>query len=163
MIIRTIKAIATLFIMGLVVVSCNQPSSGKQYHIRHTQDWVDFVRSAQTIKEIDDCLNSMSIDMMINIFDELKDETIKGKVNDEETNVKARASWWIFIYSGVQHTMGTNRFSTEQWSRFEEIYNKYSSLYSFALKQSIGNGMQIMIDTYAAYIKSGDNQELHYL
>ena len=71
---------STTILLG--TVSCGDSTSksygkGKNIHIRHTQDWTEYVASATTIKEIDDGLASIPVDVFLDIFEDLTDPKFK--------------------------------------------------------------------------------------
>lgn len=148
-------------LISMFFTGCNSGnSSSKEIHIRHTQDWAEYVASATTIKEIDDGLASIPVDAFIKIYEELSDIIIhKGKENDFETQNNCRAIWWMLCYSPSLE----KRASKEQYERFIRVGESNFTLLSFCLSRGLGDSTEKkMLDTYADYVRNGNNQKLYY-
>lgn len=103
--------ILLIVLAGLVLVAGSffaikmVAGSGFKYNIATTEDWVNFVASANDIKDIDDAFCSMNSNLILSIGEELTEMVCHLKINDEQKRAKCRA--YLYIYNlSVAHQKG---------------------------------------------------------
>ncbi len=139
---------------------------GKNIHIRHTQDWTEYVASATTIKEIDDGLASIPVDVFLDIFEDLTDIVFyETKAHDYESQKNCRAYGWMILYISFRDDLLKERASKEQLERFTKVIESHDlMLLNYILSQGgLGNSTQEKLgNIYADYVTNGNNQKLYY-
>ena len=110
---RKLFAICSVLAFVGLMSSCDD---SMKYQINNTQDWVDFVSSASSAKEIDKGFMSMSPRQIMNIYEEMVPMIVYITTQEFKAKSKCRAFMWL--YCGI--IAHSDRFTAEQYNQIED-------------------------------------------
>lgn len=130
----------------------------KVYSINTTEEWINHVANAKTIKEIDDGLLSMSRDKIVDITLELTEElgaygymvNEYGTVYADLDKAKNQCLAWNYIMYGAN--IHKDIFTSQQWANVEGIHSISQALAILASEYVLGKGTaNSLMDAYGEY------------